>query len=458
MEFKTARQRRRYHTTRKTLARHKRQVNGEDRKSMWAAFDADNEHYPLEGFDDRAWYRAMRADGTAGKLRGNHQGKYSDPYGERWMQTLNRTRRNRVAMRNAMVSYEQEREPLRPGTRPHRKSQRAPNATQLRDKMLALEEELRTLRARRYRTGVLGEYLSDYNDRRARTLELRLLALDEQRARLHTDRAAREARPRPGTFAAWAARQAARDARGEQLYLTLDHPSDTSGLEPHDQALLEGFLKEALHSTGAHEELRDTHARPRLGDTHHDHMMAALAECEAAERPPTPAWAAAQEERTMPNENCLAGIACPTCGQEEHFEIHASATFDVTDEGTGDYQAVEWNGESAIHCSKCGEFGRVKDFHPRESFVLVSDEMGIYLGEAFGLGFWSRLDPAGQTHAVSLTREDAEALQVTHAGQDVRLERVPTYPRSISARELDAFGLRAYTAPLRQNAREQQAA
>lgn len=31
--------------------------------------------------------------------------------------------------------------------------------------------------------------------------------------------------------------------------------------------------------------------------------------------------------------------------------------------------------------------------------VLISDVLGVYLGNCFGLGFWSKLDAAGQTHA-----------------------------------------------------------
>lgn len=39
--------------------------------------------------------------------------------------------------------------------------------------------------------------------------------------------------------------------------------------------------------------------------------------------------------------------------------------------------------------------------------VLVSSELGIYLGECMGLGFWSLLDPAGQDAAVTFPNEAA---------------------------------------------------
>lgn len=34
-------------------------------------------------------------------------------------------------------------------------------------------------------------------------------------------------------------------------------------------------------------------------------------------------------------------------------------------------------------------------------YVINHPEMGIYLGNCFGLGFWTKLDPVGQTVAVT---------------------------------------------------------
>ncbi len=73
MQFKSDRQRRRHHTTRKTLQRYKRQLNGEDRKSWYATphqHYRDQEHYELAFFDERGWHQAMRAAGTLGKFAG----------------------------------------------------------------------------------------------------------------------------------------------------------------------------------------------------------------------------------------------------------------------------------------------------------------------------------------------------------------------------------------------------
>ena len=39
-------------------------------------------------------------------------------------------------------------------------------------------------------------------------------------------------------------------------------------------------------------------------------------------------------------------------------------------------------------------------------FVITHPEMGIYLGSAMGLGFWSKLDPVGQPSAVTFASID----------------------------------------------------
>lgn len=42
--------------------------------------------------------------------------------------------------------------------------------------------------------------------------------------------------------------------------------------------------------------------------------------------------------------------------------------------------------------------------------VIASDELGVYLGSALGLGFWSKLDDAGQYCAITFPdKETAKA-------------------------------------------------
>jgi len=38
--------------------------------------------------------------------------------------------------------------------------------------------------------------------------------------------------------------------------------------------------------------------------------------------------------------------------------------------------------------------------------LITNSELGIYLGNCLGLGFWSKLDPVGQPSAVTFDSED----------------------------------------------------
>ena len=64
----------------------------------------------------------------------------------------------------------------------------------------------------------------------------------------------------------------------------------------------------------------------------------------------------------MTNTNCLEGIRCPKCGQEERLKITASITCVVTDEGSEPVGDHEWDGESNTHCPACDFAGVLKDF------------------------------------------------------------------------------------------------
>lgn len=154
----------------------------------------------------------------------------------------------------------------------------------------------------------------------------------------------------------------------------------------------------------------------------------------------------------MPNDNALEGIACPKCKQGDEFQITATATFDVTDEGTGDYQSVEWDENSPIYCRKCGHMGIISDFSPPVSYVLISDALGIFLGEIMGLGFWSGMDSLEQNTAPSYPLQHAQEIAARHKKHwDVRLHPIPTPPREHTPTELDEQGLTKYTRELHQN-------
>lgn len=55
----------------------------------------------------------------------------------------------------------------------------------------------------------------------------------------------------------------------------------------------------------------------------------------------------------------------------------------------------------------------------QERVVIVSPELGIYLGSFMGMGIWSKLDPAGQECAVTFADvADAESFMATWSDKD----------------------------------------
>ena len=68
------------------------------------------------------------------------------------------------------------------------------------------------------------------------------------------------------------------------------------------------------------------------------------------------------------NVNCLEGLKCPECGNDDRLIIHGCSAFEVTDEGTTRHWDVEYDDDSHAVCpnhdcdfeGKLGEF-RIKD-------------------------------------------------------------------------------------------------
>jgi len=63
------------------------------------------------------------------------------------------------------------------------------------------------------------------------------------------------------------------------------------------------------------------------------------------------------------NENCLAGMACPKCGDLGPFCISMEVLATVRDDGAEDLGDTEWGPHSYISCQKCQHAATVADFH-----------------------------------------------------------------------------------------------
>jgi hypothetical protein len=66
----------------------------------------------------------------------------------------------------------------------------------------------------------------------------------------------------------------------------------------------------------------------------------------------------------MSNENCLRGIRCPKCGNEDRFFIVATILADVTDDGAdiARHTDMEWDDDSHTRCPDCDRDGPLAEF------------------------------------------------------------------------------------------------
>lgn len=67
------------------------------------------------------------------------------------------------------------------------------------------------------------------------------------------------------------------------------------------------------------------------------------------------------------NENCLEGVSCPKCGQEDRFKIIGTVTFDVTDDGSEAVGGHEWDDDSPCGCTQCDYHGKLSTFKKKEN-------------------------------------------------------------------------------------------
>lgn len=80
-----------------------------------------------------------------------------------------------------------------------------------------------------------------------------------------------------------------------------------------------------------------------------------------------------------------------------------------------------------------------------QGYILYTEDKGIFIGSFLGLGFWSKLDPVNQTHAIVFeSKEIAEQLiseWLTHPGN---FKLIPIQTQELgyaSLEEISAIGL-----------------
>jgi DNA-directed RNA polymerase subunit RPC12/RpoP len=79
----------------------------------------------------------------------------------------------------------------------------------------------------------------------------------------------------------------------------------------------------------------------------------------------------------MTNSNCLAGIACPQCGNDFRIYIGVKTLAEVTDDGAETYGDMEWNSDSYAECPDCQHRGTLGEFridHATESSTSTNKE------------------------------------------------------------------------------------
>lgn len=85
----------------------------------------------------------------------------------------------------------------------------------------------------------------------------------------------------------------------------------------------------------------------------------------------------------MENENCLAGIQCPRCGNEDRLLIVTTVLADVTDGGAdiADGSDMHWDDSSFTRCPECDRDGPLKEFRAAPHLPPGPDELNNRHGE-----------------------------------------------------------------------------
>jgi ribosomal protein S12 methylthiotransferase accessory factor YcaO len=85
----------------------------------------------------------------------------------------------------------------------------------------------------------------------------------------------------------------------------------------------------------------------------------------------------------MTNENCLQGVKCPACGNEDTFRIQVTTMASVTDDGAEvEHGDMDWDDDSYAECANCCEHGKLSDFKAQSETPSGSLSPGRALHDA----------------------------------------------------------------------------
>jgi predicted nucleic-acid-binding Zn-ribbon protein len=62
------------------------------------------------------------------------------------------------------------------------------------------------------------------------------------------------------------------------------------------------------------------------------------------------------------NTNCLEGIKCPKCGNEDSFAVDVKGWATITDDGLGSVMDADWEEDADTVCSICSHQGPWSEF------------------------------------------------------------------------------------------------
>jgi hypothetical protein len=121
-------------------------------------------------------------------------------------------------------------------------------------------------------------------------------------------------------------------------------------------------------------------------------------------------------EEGMSNTNCMDGLRCPTCKQEDELRVECIVVCKVTDDGSEAFGDLDFTDESCCHCPACEHEGTVKDFR---RYRVFNNTDGIYASE--DEMHWER---AGKFVEQFHERFKSQGYYRTARGQNIPVEEI----------------------------------